>query len=125
MVHSPGTAYIKRMEKQIPLSLKGNDAAQNGAADPSAPADIPGIADELRDKPVIGYLAVICGIMAIFFWGIVFVPMGLAFSVAALIAGQGLWGFSGLVLSVIGLLTSPTLLALVGLGAIASFLGLG
>ncbi len=125
MVRNLGTAYIRQMEKQIPLSLKGNDTGPDGAADPSAPTDVPGIADELRDKPVIGYLAVICGVMAIFFWGIVFVPMGLAFSVAALIAGQGLWGFSGLVLSVIGLLTSPTLLTLIGLGAIASFLGLG
>ena len=44
---------------------------------------------------MIGYLAVICGVLAIFTWGIVFVPMSMAFAIAAMIAGQGAWGFSG------------------------------
>ena len=111
------------MDKQIPVSLKGTDSQ-------AAPGGEPGVADgadiqaELKDQPVIGYLAVICGVMAIFAWGIVFVPMGLAFSIAAMIAGQGAWGFAGLVLSVIGLMTSPTLLALLGLGAVAAFFGI-
>lgn len=108
------------MDKQIPLSMKGAEDGADGAA-PAAPA----MPSELKDQPVIGYLAVICGVFAIFAWGIVFVPMGLAFSVAAMIAGQGAWGFAGLVLSVIGLMTSPTLLALLGLGAVAAFFGLG
>ena len=120
MVRGGQSAYIQEMDKQIPLSLKASEDDAEGAqsVDPvTEPA--------LKDQPVIGYLAVICGVFAIFAWGIVFVPMGLAFSVAALIAGQGAWGFAGLVLSVIGLMTSPTLLALLGMGAVAAFFGIG
>jgi len=120
MVRGGGSGYIDGMDKQIPLSLK---ASEDGAEDAQSAGTAP--QPDLKDQPVIGYLAVICGVFAIFAWGIVFVPMGLAFSVAALIAGQGAWGFAGLVLSVIGLMTSPTLLALLGLGAVAAFFGLG
>lgn len=120
MVWGGQSAYIQEMDKQIPLSLKASEDDADGA--PSAGS---ATAPALKDQPVIGYLAVICGVFAIFAWGIVFVPMGLAFSVAALIAGQGAWGFSGLVLSVIGLMTSPTLLALLGMGAVAAFFGIG
>lgn len=120
MVRGGGSGYIDGMDKQIPLSLKASeDSAED--AQSAGPAPEP----ELKDQPVIGYLAVICGVFAIFAWGIVFVPMGLAFSVAAMIAGQGAWGFAGLVLSVIGLMTSPALLTLLGLGAVAAFFGLG
>lgn len=121
MVRGGQSAYIQEMDKQIPLSLKASEDDAEGAqsADPAAQEPA------LKDQPVIGYLAVICGVFAIFAWGIVFVPMGLAFSVAALIAGQGAWGFAGLVLSLIGLMSSPTLLALLGLGAVAAFFGIG
>jgi hypothetical protein len=121
MVRGGQSAYIQEMDKQIPLSLKASEDDAEGAqsADPATQEPA------LKDQPVIGYLAVICGVFAIFAWGIVFVPMGLAFSVAALIAGQGAWGFAGLVLSVIGLMTSPTLLALLGMGAVAAFFGIG
>ena len=97
--------YIEQMEKQIPLSMKGADETGPDAA---AQAGAPGEFSELKDYPVIGYLAVICGVLAIFTWGIVFVPMSMAFAIAAMIAGQGAWGFSGLVLGMIGLMTSPT-----------------
>lgn len=111
------------MDKQIPLSLKGSDGQEPPGAEPGA-AGHAGMQAELKDQPVTGYLAVICGVFAIFAWGIIFVPMGIAFSIAAMIAGQGAWGFAGLVLSVIGLMTSPTLLTLLGLGAVAAFFGI-
>ena len=114
--------YIEKMEKQIPLSMKGSDENGPGTA---AQTGAPGEFSEIKDYPVIGYLAVICGVLAIFTWGIVFVPMSMAFAIAAMIAGQGAWGFSGLVLGMIGLMTSPTLLALLGLGAVAAFFGIG
>jgi hypothetical protein len=75
-------------------------------------------------KPVLGWLAVAAGLLGIFSKGYVFVPIAVVLSVAALIAGQGAWAFAGLLLSVVGLLTSPVLLALLGLGAVAAYLGL-
>ena len=104
------------MDERIHLSLQG---AEDGEPVASAGAEEP----VLKDHPVIGYLAVACGVLSIFHWGVLFVPMGLAFSISALIAGQGGWGFGGLLLTTIGFMTSPTLLALLGLGALAAFVG--
>jgi hypothetical protein len=122
MVRRRRSAYIQGMDKQIPLSMKGADGAEDAAP---GMAQTPSAETPLKDQPVIGYLAVICGVLSIFTWGILFVPMGLAFGIAALIAGQGGWGFAGLVTSVIGLMTSPTLLTLLGLGAVAAYFGIG
>ncbi len=41
-----------------------------------------------------------------------------------LFMGQAAWAFGGFLLSVAGLLTSPVLLALLGLGALAAYFGL-
>ncbi len=106
------------MDKQIHLTMKGENGEQTADAAPENPP-VP-----IKDQPVIGYLAVGCGLLGIFTWGLVFVPMGLAFSIAALIVGQAGWGFAGLMLAVGGLMTSPTLLTLLGLGALAAFFGI-
>jgi hypothetical protein len=73
-------------------------------------------------RPVAGYMAVASGLAGLFFYGPVFVPLALILSLVAIFTGHGLWGFVGLVLAAAGLLTSPTLLALIGLGAIAAWL---
>ena len=100
----------------------GGAGFRPGSADDavSNPADGPSSADQ----PVIGWLAVGSGILGIFSLGIVFVPMGLAFSVAAFLAGQAAWGFAGLVLAVIAFFSSPSLITLIGLGAVAAFFGI-
>jgi multisubunit Na+/H+ antiporter MnhG subunit len=71
-----------------------------------------------------GWLAVGFGVLGIFTNGTIFVPLAFICSVVALFMGQGAWAFGGLLLSVIGLLTSPVLLALLGLGALAAYFGL-
>lgn len=103
------------MDKRIPLSLQGAEAADgpDGAA-----------GAQVRSNPVSGYLAVAFGVLSIIGWGIVFVPLGIVFSVAALIKGHGGWGFGGLVLTMVGFLHSPVLMGLLGLGALAKYFGL-
>lgn len=107
------------MTKKIPLHMQPEAPSENGDADGTAlsPAE-PG------EQPIIGWLAVGCGLLGVFSWGIIFVPMGLAFSIAAIIAGQAAWGFAGLVLAVVGFFSSPTLMTIAGLGAIAAFFGI-
>ncbi len=75
-------------------------------------------------RPVMGYLAVGCGILGLFTHSLFFVPLAFLFSVVALFMGQALWAFAGLTLSFIGLVTSPVLLAFLGLGALAAYFGL-
>jgi len=66
-------------------------------------------------RPTAGYLAVGFGVASIISSGLVFVPLALAFSLAALLLGQVRWAFFGLLLSILGVLTSPMLLLFVGL----------
>ena len=77
---------------------------------------------EPAKRPIAGYLAVGFGVAGIISSGLVFVPLALAFSLAALFLGQGGWALFGVLLSVLGFLTSPTLLLFVGLPALHLFL---
>jgi hypothetical protein len=56
------------------------------------------------------------GILGIFTKGYIFVPLALICSLIALFMGQISLAFIGLLLSVAGLLTSPVLLAILGVG---------
>ena len=67
--------------------------------------------------PHIGWLAVVFGFLGIFTFGFIFVPLGFLFSVLAFFRGQALGGFVGLLLAVMGLITSPKLLLLIGMAA--------
>jgi len=76
------------------------------------------------DHPIIGYCAIGFGMAGIFMHSLVFVPLALVCSLAALVVGQIAWGIGGLLLVVVGVLTSPVILALLGLSALAVWLGL-
>ncbi len=75
--------------------------------------------------PVAGYFAVASGLLGIFSVGYIFVPLGFIASLVALFSGQIIWGVFGLLLSFAGLLTSPFLLAFLGLAWLASVIGIG
>lgn len=72
-----------------------------------------------EDKtPFAGYMAVGFGLLGIFGPAIIFTPLGFLFSIIALLRGQGSWGFVGLLLTIGGILGSPILMGLIGVGAI-------
>ena len=99
---------------KIPLSLNGSGArawfsvAALGAAQKQ---------DVAPASPIMGYLAVGCGLLGIFTIGFVFMPLGLIFSIGALFLGQSVWGVVGLMLAVAGFVTSPKLWLIVGISA--------
>ncbi len=68
--------------------------------------------------PLAGYMAVGFGLLGIFGPAIIFTPLGFLFSVIALLRGQGSWGFVGLLLTIGGILGSPILMGLIGVGAL-------
>ena len=74
------------------------------------------------ENPVIGWFAVGFGFLGIFTSAAIFVPLALICSVVALFMRQISWAFIGLLLAVVGFLTSPVLLALLGLGWFASWI---
>jgi len=74
--------------------------------------------------PLLGLFAVGFGLLGIFTIGPVFVPLALIFGLAAIFAGQILWGLTAVVLAVAGVLTSPTLMVVLGIGAFAAWLGI-
>ncbi len=89
--------------EQIPLSLDPNSTD----------------ARQPEKKPVMGWFAVAFGFLGIFTFGFIFVPLGFLCSLIALFTGQAVWGFLGILLNIMGLITSPKLLFLIGAGAFA------
>lgn len=74
-----------------------------------------------------GLLACVFAVLGIFTFGVIFVPIAALFSIVGLIAGLtggSMMGFLisgiGAVLTVVGIVTSPSLLLLLGLGTIAA-----
>ncbi len=72
-------------------------------------------------KPLMGWAAVILGVIGIPF-SAVFTIIGLVCSVIALFIGQIGWGITGILLALLGIVTSPLLMSLIGIGAIATWL---
>lgn len=70
-----------------------------------------------------GLGSIICGVLGIFFWGIIFVPLGGIMAIVAIFKRQVALGLIGLVLAVIGFLSSPTIWALFGMGALITWWG--
>jgi hypothetical protein len=97
---------------KIPLSLNPDQQDPN-RTDPDSPQFQP--PNGPGRIPVIGAAAIAFGILGIFTKGYIFVPLAMVASLIALFMGQISWAFIGLLLSVAGLLTSPVLLAILGI----------
>lgn len=76
------------------------------------------------DQPIMGWFAILFGLLGVFNVGVIFIPLALICSIACIFVGQGTWAFVGFLLVIAGILTSPTVLALLGLGALAAWLGI-
>jgi len=74
--------------------------------------------------PLLGLFAVGFGVLGIFTFAPIFAPLGLVFGIIALFIGQIGLGIGAIFLSIIAIVTSPTLMAVVGLGAFLAWLGL-
>lgn len=67
----------------------------------------------------LGIASFIFGLLSIFFLAPIFVPIALILGIIAIIKKQLVWGIVGIICAVIGALTSPILLGMLG---ITSFL---
>jgi len=74
--------------------------------------------------PLLGLFAVGFGLLGIFTIAPVFVPLALVFGLVAIFAGQILLGLTAVVLALVGVVTSPTLMVVLGIGAFAAWLGI-
>ena len=92
---------------KIPLSLRPKPPVPD-QSDPDQPEGLEGI-------PIIGAAAVAFGLLGIFTIGYIFVPLGIVCSIISLFLGQISWAFIGFLLAAAGLLTSPVLLAALGI----------
>ena len=93
------------MNENMKLSLGSSNRGGNGGS-----------------QPIAGWFAVGFGLLGIFTYGYVFVPLALVTSLIALFMGQFIWAVMGLMLAVVGFVTSPSLWLLLGLGALAHWL---
>jgi len=74
--------------------------------------------------PLLGLFAIGFGLLSIFTIAPVFVPLALIFGLVAIFMGQIALGLTALVLSLVGVMTSPTLMLILGVGAFAAWLGI-
>ena len=75
------------------------------------------------EPPVLGCLAAIFGIAALFKATIVLAPLGLGFAIAAALSRQISWAAVGGISSIVALLISPVFWALLGLAWLIDRLG--
>jgi len=77
-----------------------------------------------KDKVgLLGLFAVGFSLLSIFTFAPLFAPLGLIFGILALFIGQILLGITAIGLSVIGIVTSPTIMALASIGAFWALFG--
>ena len=77
---------------------------------------------ETKTGRAVTFKSVLFGLLGIFTYGYVFVPLAIVTSFIALLMGQFIWFALGMMLAVVGFATSPSLWLLVGLGALAAWL---
>ena len=77
---------------------------------------------QVQHIPVAGWCAIGFGLLGIFTFAYVFVPLALILSIIALFQKQISYGFIGLLLTVAGFLTSPIMLGIVGLTWFSSWI---
>jgi len=112
-------------DKDTMMTLKtqadGADGLSREEADDTASS---GHARAQNGPPLLGWFAVGFGVLGIFTFAPVFVPLALIFGLIAIFAGQVLLGLMAVVLSLVGVLTSPSLMLILGVGAFAAWLGI-
>lgn len=90
----------------------------------TGPVEHPHAAPADEDKlPLLGWFAVGFAVLGIFTYAPLFVPLGLVLGIIALFIGQIGLGITAVLLSIVGVLTSPTLMIMLGLGALGAWFG--
>jgi len=112
-------------DKETLMTLKTRPAGNVDAPAQDA-AGAGGASSYAKDDglPLLGLFAVGFGLLGIFTIGPVFVPLALVFGLVAIFMGQILLGLTAVVLALAGVLTSPTLMLVLGVGALAAWLGI-
>jgi len=100
---------------KIPLSLKPKLPKPDYPDGNRSDFDLPDEPNAQQGIPVMGGAAIGFGILGIFTKGYIFVPLAFISSAVALFMGNVSWAFVGFLLAVAGLLTSPVLLAMIGI----------
>lgn len=112
-------------EKETLMSLKTRaDGRVDSPADERGGAASLGASSQKDSLPLLGLFAVGFGLLGIFTFAPVFVPLALIFGLIAIFAGQILWGLTSIILAIAGVLSSPTLMLIFGVGAFAAWLGI-
>ena len=72
-------------------------------------------------KPVVGYIAVSCGLSSILVSGLIFCPLGVITAVVALFMREFFLGVSAILLTTVGFITTPIFLAYLGWKAFSTY----
>ncbi len=68
----------------------------------------------------LGIASFIFGLISIFILSVLFVPLALIFGILGIIKKQLAWSIAGIILALIGFVTSPMLLGMFGLASVVA-----
>ncbi|MCF6245286.1 MAG: hypothetical protein L3J43_09650 [Sulfurovum sp.] len=68
----------------------------------------------------LGIASVIFGLVSIFVFSVIFVPLALLFGILGLVRKQYAWSIVGIIFAIIGFATSPMLLGMVGVASMGA-----
>lgn len=108
-------------EKQIASLNTGINTGMGDGDNPSATTNSP---KPDAGMPIVGAIGVLFGVLAIFSWAIIFVPLALILGLVSLFSGRIGWGVSTIILAIIGIITSPMIIMMLGLGAVLAYFGM-
>ncbi len=68
----------------------------------------------------LGIASFVFGLISIFIFSVIFVPLSLIFGILGIIKKQLVWSIVGIIFALIGFATSPMLLGIFGLATVAA-----
>ena len=91
-------------------------------ADPSPAPPTTIVVKHVHGIGVAGFASILFGILSIFVFAPIFVPLAIIFSFVALVTRQASWGLTGFICALVGFVSSPILMGMLGIMTLASVL---
>lgn len=73
-----------------------------------------------KQSDALGIASVIFGLVSIFIFSVIFVPLALLFGILGILRKQYVWSSVGIIFALIGFVTSPMLLGMVGVASMGA-----
>ncbi|WP_373033589.1 hypothetical protein [Sulfurovum sp.] len=115
------TKFCKNCGNKLGVSTNDNEIASNPKlTDRAIENGKTVVIINNQEGSLIGIASFTFGLLSIFFFSVVFVPLSFLMGIIGIFKGQFMWSILGFILAIIGFITSPMLLGIFGLLTLTS-----